>query len=41
MPEIPAMAESINRRIMVQAGLGKKQDPISKITGVKMAGGLA
>jgi hypothetical protein len=26
---------SINRRIVVQAGLGKKQDPKSKITGQK------
>jgi hypothetical protein len=29
---------SINRRIMVQAGPGKTQDPISKITKAKMAG---
>jgi hypothetical protein len=26
---------------MVQAGLGKKRDPISKITRVKKAGGMA
>jgi hypothetical protein len=27
--------ESINRRITVQVNLGKKQDPVSKITRVK------
>jgi hypothetical protein len=38
MPIIPVTAGSINRRIMIQVGLGlkkkkkKKQDPISKIT---------
>jgi hypothetical protein len=37
--------EILNRRISVQAGLGekkkKKQDPISKISRAKMAGGRA
>jgi hypothetical protein len=28
-------------RITVQSGLGKKQDPISKITRAKRAGGMA
>jgi hypothetical protein len=32
MPVIPATAGSINRRIVVKASLGKKGDPISKIT---------
>jgi hypothetical protein len=31
MPLISAMAGSINRRIMVQAGQGKKEDLVSKI----------
>jgi hypothetical protein len=31
---------SINRRIEIQAGPGKKQDPISKITNIKRAGGM-
>jgi hypothetical protein len=30
-----------NKRIEVQVGLDKKQDAISKITRVKMAGGMA
>jgi hypothetical protein len=30
MPVIPDTAGRINRRIEVQAGPGKKQDPISK-----------
>jgi hypothetical protein len=29
------------RRILVEAGLGKKQDPISKITSLKRGGGMA
>jgi hypothetical protein len=33
--------ESINRRIKVQAGLGKKRDPSSKITRAKRAGSMA
>jgi hypothetical protein len=36
----PAIAGSINRRTVVQAGLGKKRDPISKITRAKRAGGV-
>jgi hypothetical protein len=32
---------NINRRIAVQAELDKKQDPISKITRAKRAGGVA
>jgi hypothetical protein len=39
MPVIPATSGSINRRVMVQAGLGKKQQTISKIA--KSSGGLA
>jgi hypothetical protein len=35
------MQGSIKRRIRLQAGQGKKQDPTSKITNVKSAGGLA
>jgi hypothetical protein len=31
----------INKKITVHAGLGQKQDPISKITNVKRAGGVA
>jgi hypothetical protein len=30
-PVIPAMSGSINRSIVVHAGLGIKQDPVSKI----------
>jgi hypothetical protein len=37
MPVNPATVRSINK-IVVQAGLGKKQDPISKITRAKRAG---
>jgi hypothetical protein len=40
-PDIPATVGSINRRIIVQAGLGKKQDSISKITRAKRAGCVA
>jgi hypothetical protein len=36
----PSYAGSINRRITVQARLGKKQDPISKITRAKRVGGV-
>jgi hypothetical protein len=32
---------SVNRRIVVQASLGKKKDPIIKISGDKIAGGMA
>jgi hypothetical protein len=32
----PSYTGSTNRRIMVQAGIGIKQDPISKITDTKM-----
>jgi hypothetical protein len=39
MSVIPAMQGSINRKIVVQAGLGKKRDPISKITRAERAGG--
>jgi hypothetical protein len=35
------MARSTNRKIEVQPGLGKKRDPISKITTSKRAGGVA
>jgi hypothetical protein len=38
---IPARSGSINRRIVVQTGLGKKQECISKITRAKRAGGMA
>jgi hypothetical protein len=41
MPDIPATVRSINRKIMVQVGLGKKQDPISKITRSKRAESMA
>jgi hypothetical protein len=41
VPIIPAMAGSVNRRLMVQAGLGKKRHPISKIIRAKKAGGMA
>jgi hypothetical protein len=41
VPEIPARAGSINKwQITVPASLGKKQDPISKITREKRAGGV-
>jgi hypothetical protein len=33
--------EAYNRKIMVQASQGKLQDPISKITRAKWAGGVA
>jgi hypothetical protein len=39
-PVIPATVESINRRITVQVGQNKMQDPIIKITRVKRAGGV-
>jgi hypothetical protein len=35
------MPGCIKRRTEVQAGLGKKQDPLSKITRAKMAGAMA
>jgi hypothetical protein len=38
---IPAMVGSINSRIMVHAGLDKKQEPITKITRGKRAGDVA
>jgi hypothetical protein len=38
-PVIPAIQKSTNRRIMVQAHPAIKQDPISKITNAKRAGG--
>jgi hypothetical protein len=41
MPVIPVTSGSINRRIQVQAGLGKKQNPISNITRVKRVEGMA
>jgi hypothetical protein len=41
MPVISTVAGSINRRIMIQVSLGKKQDPISKITRGKRNGGTA
>jgi hypothetical protein len=34
------MVGNINRRITVQAGLGEKREPISKITTAKRAGGM-
>jgi hypothetical protein len=37
---IPATRESTNRRMEVQANLGIKQDPISKITNAKRSGGV-
>jgi hypothetical protein len=40
-PVTPATEGNINRRIMVQTILGKRQDPISNITRVKRTGGLA
>jgi hypothetical protein len=40
MPVIPAIAESINRKIVVQSSLGKKQDPNSKIAKAKRARGI-
>jgi hypothetical protein len=42
MPVILATIGSINRRMMAQASLGKKQDPISKKTSqTKRAGDMA
>jgi 5-enolpyruvylshikimate-3-phosphate synthase len=38
---IPAMAESINRRVVFFASLGKKQNPMSKITRAKRAEDMA
>jgi hypothetical protein len=35
------MQRNINRGIVVQGGLDIKQDPISKITKAKRAGGVA
>jgi hypothetical protein len=32
------MAGNINRRTTIQSGLGKKQDPLSKITRAKKLG---
>jgi hypothetical protein len=40
MPVIPAMMENTNRRITVQAGLGIKQDAVSKTNNTKRAGGV-
>jgi hypothetical protein len=37
VPVIPATAGSIKRRIEVQSGPDKKQDPISRITRAKRA----
>jgi hypothetical protein len=37
----PTTAVSINRQIMVQAGPGIKQDPVSKITKTKRTGDMA
>jgi hypothetical protein len=37
MPIIPTTARSINRKIIVQAGLDKKQDPMSKTARAKRA----
>jgi hypothetical protein len=37
----PNNTGSRNRRIMIQVGLGKVRDPISKITRAKWAGGVA
>jgi hypothetical protein len=31
MPVIPASMESVSKRIKVQTGLDKKQDPVSKV----------
>jgi hypothetical protein len=36
-PAISVTARSINRRIVIQASLGKKQDPVSKLTRAKRA----
>jgi hypothetical protein len=41
VPVIPAICGSTNRKILAQAALCIKQDPISKITNVKRAGGGA
>jgi hypothetical protein len=35
------LQEALNRRISVQPSLREKQDPISKITKAKRAGGMA
>jgi hypothetical protein len=35
------MVGRVNRRIVLQVGLGKKQDTISKITREKKVGGMA
>jgi hypothetical protein len=40
IPVISAIQE-ITNRITIQIGLGIKQDPISKITNTKRAGGVA
>jgi hypothetical protein len=37
---IPGVAGNVNRRVTVQAGPGKKQEPVSKITRAKRAGGM-
>jgi hypothetical protein len=37
---IPSYTGNTNRRIVVQAGPGIKQDPISKITNTKKAGNM-
>jgi hypothetical protein len=34
-PVIPAMQGSVNRKNIIQAGLGKKWDPVSTITRAK------
>jgi hypothetical protein len=38
---IPPTTGSLNRRVTIQAGLGKKQELISKITRAKGAGGVS
>jgi hypothetical protein len=39
--ESKSKAGSKNRSTVVQANVGKKQDPISKLTRAKWAGGIA
>jgi hypothetical protein len=40
MPVIPSTAGSVNKRIAVQSGLGKKQEPIFKRTTAERVGGV-
>jgi hypothetical protein len=40
LPVTQVMVQSMRKRIIIQATLGKKQKPISKITRVQRAGGV-